>query len=686
MGVKGLYSFLANEPSRFGHQWSTSQSTDVQIYIDAPALHHHLIQCFQRRINLPPSINLRDLDYSSTGVVSPCTIYKLTRAFSCHLLEAISPNSKIHFVFDGVASIYKEKQQVERIKENCLVFDQAARSFSNGSRGNNFHVPHLWGEDAMMEAVEAEAEADERLCVYIAHSEAESFIADMISATASEHDETTIVLSNDSDFLVFPSVPGFVPLHSLEYATSEEGDITIMGWEYTRQQFIAAHPQLEGKDSEESFLVTTALAAFAGCDYTLPTLLQRRISSARTIIVNSNISGLRQRDRNDPTARGTLLAVLRYICHFREKCETGEWLSSMVDSIVSCEGKDKLTRDKDLTMALATVRNVYRGIELEEAKTIPCTSDMVALKRLLLHRKLYCKPVMEMCEGAKTQGSTGRKSKGKKKKRTGTAAIGEDQIQLCGRSGQGGSLWMAPRFVECRDQLYGYLAHHYPPFCESDGDSCMVTEYCRAGGSNQIICKDFQATVAGRDGMTSYSGLPFFQVIARMMLPSIDDSTHEILVEDCLGPLSSNQHFALLASLLLESKLDVLLLLATILAPKTSVHRQKEYHTLLQWKEYMQSMGRIQIAQKHTKLIIDAAICFSECIEYRQCFSPRQAFCDESLLATWSIITDCIDSDMDECLLGTIKNKINRAFHINDTDWDDEGIDSIWRTWLQLNS
>ena len=699
MGVKGLYTLLSNEPSRFGQRLLISQSTpDVDIYIDAPALHHHLIHCYQRRINLPPLLNFRDLDKSTStiGIVSPCTIFQLSKAFIRHLLDTCSSNSRVHCVFDGVASQLKEKQQLERIKENCSVFDQASRSFVNANanginkRGNNYHIPHLFGEDAMLEAIELEAAQSKsqsqstRIHIHFAEAEAESFIADMVSKSRGET-ESAVILSNDSDFLVFPSVASFVPLHSLEYTTSEDGKSVLMGWEYKREKFVAAYPEFQGKDRNDAFCVMTTMAALAGCDYNLSPTLQRRISSGRNVIVNSNIGGLRQRDRNDPSARGALLAVLRYISHFRRTNTIKDWLFNMADSIASAEGtKDVAQRRCDFLEALSDIRNVYAGVGDKGNQivldNIKCEDNMVDLKRLLLQRKFYCKPIMELCEGARHQVSKARKTKGKKRKNDRLS------VQTCieGRIGSGGSLWMESIFVECRDRVYEFIANKHG--C-NEGDENDIIEHCRSGGSNQLSYKGYQVAVESDNSQSSEDST--FRDTILQMIGGAESGNEGTLLGTHLEGTCQEHHFIAFASLLLKDATDALMLITLALAPKESIHRQKEFHTIMQWKEYMVSNGRIQIALYHTGLIIDAAIALGgvdgEVAAAERYFSPRNVLCDERLLAAWSIVSEVREHEINDEILGTIKGRWNRSFHTQCHDWSDD-IDTIWNCWLEHQS
>ena len=63
---------------------------------------------------------------------------------------------------------------------NCTVFDEAARLFVNGEeRGKRFHVPHLFGEEAMCEALETLSLEDvnqDRISIHFADFEAETDI------------------------------------------------------------------------------------------------------------------------------------------------------------------------------------------------------------------------------------------------------------------------------------------------------------------------------------------------------------------------------------------------------------------------------------------------------------------------------------------------------------------------------
>ena len=105
------------------------------------------------------------------------------------------------------------------------------------------------------------------------------------------------ILANDTDFLVYPSSPGFISFKSLEIQ-KENGITRLSGIEYTRQQFLGAFlPNAEAVQED----VMPVIAALVGCDYVLNEKSQRVLCSAMNQIVRSDIGGLRQKARNNPT-------------------------------------------------------------------------------------------------------------------------------------------------------------------------------------------------------------------------------------------------------------------------------------------------------------------------------------------------------------------------------------------------
>lgn len=104
MGLKGLYSVLSNEPNRFGIPWESNPLKAIDLYIDAPSLHHHLLSAYEEyfiekyygrsqchadvnnKYHLPPSFllansNSQHDDPLFAGLVFPKSVYQLTKAF-----------------------------------------------------------------------------------------------------------------------------------------------------------------------------------------------------------------------------------------------------------------------------------------------------------------------------------------------------------------------------------------------------------------------------------------------------------------------------------------------------------------------------------------------------------------------------------------------------------------------------
>lgn len=681
MGVKGLSSYLSTEPTRFGRQRIITKGDNVQIYIDMPALHHHFIDCFQKRASPPPSFNMRDLDMPTTGICSPCTVFKLTLAFFRHLLKTISVESKIYCVFDGMASDTKQKQQIERMTVNCTIFDEAARLFVNGEeRGKRFHVPHLFGEEAMCEALETLALEDinqDRISIHFADFEAETYISDIMNA------QDSVIFSNDSDFLVYPKIQSFMPFHSIEYSILSDGSDSIMGWEYTKNQFLAAHTNLLGINYEDSLLIMTTVAALAGCDYTLEPSLQRRIASARNIVVKSNVGGLRQRDRNDPSAKNTLISVIRYVSHFRRSNDE-KWMLKMADKIALEEGrKDATERASSLVEALYAINQIYAGKEYHQNDNTLQKSglqrNLAEIFRILNQQKFYCKPMLEVCQRSKTEKQKRGRGRGKKKGQK--KASNEENVQ--DRRGLGSSLWMKESFVECRDRLYGFILGRGDKGEAGNGDTSFeITELCRSGISDQVTFKKYTFEIS-----------PWSESLPKEMSDVLLNLMgNESISSTDIDRLGCRQKFILYACLLLESQLDVIILLVVSLAPRGR-HRQKEYHTLMHWQEFVQCNARLVLSLYHAQLAIDSVNFLSSVNQdsILPSISLHQIFCDERFLVAWEILSETMAKDTSDLLLDDfdlefVKSKWNRAFKTDSRDWTDTHIDNVWNLWKKAYS
>eukprot|EP00957_Ditylum_brightwellii_P204028 15337279-Ditylum_brightwellii.AAC.1 len=122
MGIKGIYSLLQEDPNRFGSSFvassssSSSSSSNVILYIDGPALHHHILSSFKGD--------------TATGIICGLSkLYHATQEFA-HLLHASTQAKEIHVIMDGVSSPWKRDCQVSRMEERARVCSSVATSLT----------------------------------------------------------------------------------------------------------------------------------------------------------------------------------------------------------------------------------------------------------------------------------------------------------------------------------------------------------------------------------------------------------------------------------------------------------------------------------------------------------------------------------------------------------------------------
>jgi hypothetical protein len=594
MGVKGLYSYLNNEPSRFGRRVSLKDCSGI-IFIDGPALHYFLIRSICEKSSLPPTESMIDLDDSPTGVVSPNAIYNLTRAFFSYLLSIISEQCQVCVVFDGIAQSYKEEQQLLRIQESYIQYDNTVRSFIENRKVKRPVVSHLFGEDAIAEAMEEFA--GPRLKMYHAHGEAETFI---FSAIRDSKHNDVLVLSSDSDFLLFPGIPGFVPLQSLEYTADG-----IEGWEYTRKQFLAAHPNLSDSNTSNEFKTMICIAAFCGCDYRLEPHLQKRLQSAQSIIVKSKIGGLKKRHYQKTSFKDKVLAVLRYMEHFKKKSKM-EWFHDMTSVIVNAESeKTSLEcRLEGLREALDQIHAIYKGDEEGRGES----KASAELQRIIGLQKLYCKPVLELYKADSCP----------------KVNINRDEQQSDGKETktyQG--VWMENSFSSCRDRIYSLLSETHPNLRDS-----TITEFTRSGGKGQVSLHGIEKFTTYKDNNFDFQHTT--ELLCMLCAPTLDDTSESSW--KYLQELPPYLHGAFLASMMLKERRQALFLYLTMLTSLNDHTSPTMINVPNDRCEYIQALGKCTLAVFHIKLASEAILFVDDRLsldyiefKYRNIFSDRKA-------------------------------------------------------------
>jgi len=304
MGIKGLYSLLQSEPSRFGKSWSwssrNSHGKGLHVFIDGPALHHHLVSSWVEEIrkndstlchissasidNIPYNTRSRpklpvdapawsnELAYVSSSPCSTVVLYELTYSF-LHTLF-LTGIQQVHVVWDGLTHGSKRRTQIQRFETQCYQSYQNAQHFiMNDFCGSKDKLPqptcHLWGECIMQEAIcnlqetlenEEFGQRDRSLWNHFAENEADIYLGHFFFNQKKQDtnycfDDEYIVLSNDTDLFVYSSIPGFIPLSTLMFEIASctgpahmrnssvmEYDYAVKGWIFTQHQFHSAFP------------------------------------------------------------------------------------------------------------------------------------------------------------------------------------------------------------------------------------------------------------------------------------------------------------------------------------------------------------------------------------------------------------------------------------------------------------
>lgn len=566
MGVKGLTSLLSSDKRRFGHAWRLSPcSTTSQanlLYIDGPALMHHLMK--------PDDMFFLDRFYC--------------RCKDFFIKLVLAGAKELHLVMDGLAGSEKQCEQLRRLGIKAQIMNEFTKYLIRQSHGvsgcksGKSCAPHLFSEHIFVEAFEdavshlqlrkevSETKHSDRKCVvgktHFAPAEAEMHIAALLYnisvSGALNVSSRCVVLSNDSDFLIYPSCPGFVSLKSLEVYSNHSSvanekdsklDVNVSGWFYSQSNFCRAFD-----------IPVCALPVFsllAGCDYLLLIHQEKQLEIARKKIVTSNVGGLRQSDRNKPSSKACVLAILRYVRHCRDKNEgrrlhlddnkshtEGNGDNLIQEKVALTLAGEGIGKEERFTILLSAFQHVmilydnpknHPHLKVSSGKSIDaCDFPInVDIQRIVRHGIFYCRPILERI-GTSTENKSEQ-----------DRYLIEKELKL-----GDGSLWKCSRFAEMRRRIYTVLN---TAVGNTSGGS--ISEYCcRAGQAlkEQVVFprssthfSTLDTILVGANGFTNMS-----QEDALITL----DYCIEGAASNCLATLPKDLHVIFLSSLLLPTR------------------------------------------------------------------------------------------------------------------------------------
>ena len=415
MGILGARSLLDSDPNRYCETFRVNWDDDDS------ELQNQTKKKTKRTILLVDAMSLLyhcAMNSEGRSVhVSPATIRESVTAYVYKLLNVVNYNhnnanestsssgeglngsfgGSVHIFLDALSPIEKVPTQIDRSRIQAINGDTLAR---DGPSNPNMKVLHLLAEYAFVEAIEglmSHPGFGSHLFIYRARKgEAEPYINHWLEQNSelSDDDEDiqVAILSDDSDFLVYPSCPGFVPLSSIQFA-QHMGRPCMQGQHYVRSKFINSF--LPTMTTTTGALldtrIMTTVSALAGCDYSLGVDVERSLNKFRGYIIASDVGGLRQKVRNSPSAAAALTAILRYVAHHVQVATARgqEWLASMI----SDQPQD---RQRNLLYAFNSIHEIYlTTLRISSEPDLEVNPGSVDVRRLLEYGMIYCPPLIE---------------------------------------------------------------------------------------------------------------------------------------------------------------------------------------------------------------------------------------------------------------------------------------------------
>jgi hypothetical protein len=496
MGILGASSVMKQDPARFCEtftlNWNGAEQGKVALLIDAMSLLHYLASSSARS------------DYLDLA-----TIRQGTSEYTKSLLKVVGSQGMVHFFFDGLSPKAKYASQIKRYTRQAGIAEKMAKGELPAAKDRIIHHLAQW---AFQEAIEEMIQetlpfAQTRLFIHRPRNgEGEALINHWIAQNGSFFTKIGII-SEDSDFLIYDSCPGFIPPRSIKIEVHNDM-YCLQGQLFSRVKFLKAF--FAGIPNVDRFTMAT-LATLAGCDYTFPSRNEQLLDQLRRRIIQSDIGGLRIKNRNNPTAATSFTAIARSMSHYMNQAGPNNfWIDIFL--IANCEEPTAIK-----SMIKQTLKIYYDELELSSDDQNEDRSPvMVDVRRLLVHGVIYCYPVAEETMGQEIVNSERKDRNLKKRDRNGSLAdssvvntsayaivpLPPVSTQIDHWMNQS-SMWLFPHFRQVRARLY-VIIHNYIKVKGSkrirtfnmgcswtkEDYSAFVVEYVREGKGSQVKMGD----------------------------------------------------------------------------------------------------------------------------------------------------------------------------------------------------
>ena len=433
---------------------------------------------------------------------SPSQVKDEVSRYISKILLALPDYSELRIFMDGLAPKAKIPTQIDRLRSQALRADTAARREKDAATQGNLIYSRSsppktldpLAEWAFVEAIEDISSVLKRngsskfLELHRpSRGEAEAYIDFWMTSRIPKGVPMTnvFIFADDTDFLVYQNCPGFIPLSTLEIQQDISGDVRLSGFQYSRQKFLDSFlPSPQAANADD---IMPVVAALAGCDYALHPGAEKALERARSVIVKSDLGGLREKARNNPSKSQQLTAILRYVAHFvRTKGEY--WADALCSAVVKkkgmngANGNGSFEMEEDPTAInpavfvlkeafLITRKTYFRTLTLPDNPIFEKRPTSVEIRRLLEYGIFYCRPIIESWEplshrSARKRSLDDTQYFSEPESRTFALVITPPFTRQVAAWITEGSLWRMPHFYQARMRLH-----------------CLLVQFARTGGS-----------------------------------------------------------------------------------------------------------------------------------------------------------------------------------------------------------
>jgi hypothetical protein len=700
MGIRGVRSLLDADPNRYCEtlkfNWEESSDESITILVDAMALLYHVTTRSRK-----------------TTQASPATIRELVSDYTLKLLRVVGETGAVHMFLDGLAPKEKISTQISRLQQQHISCDLLAKINTTNSSAKALHILAEWAFVEAIQDLQKTISGSSRLHLHRAcKGEGEAYIDHWIEHHASPSSKVVIV-SDDSDFFIYPSCPGYVPCRSIRFE-EHDGKLCMQGQHYLRSKFLKSFLPNNVKNGDASKTMA-AVAAIAGCDYSLGEERDKLLMTIRKRMVDSDLGGLRKKSRSNPSANLAMTAMLRVVAYYVKRNLPETWIKVMLTALVP----------KQLQLALDAIQKVYviyfEALDITASDEFAMNPASVDTRRLLQYGTMYCTPIIETWKDENQCSHPGRRKRPLYQSDSDSAITYTiDTIvptpPLKAQVDAGvtcDSIWQLPQFRQLRARLYGLVKlaisngrarsenmEYDERWTQMLSDTTKgVTEVVRVGtGINIRVNEKFVSIPGVKELSTGYNPSIFeqdsFGVDDALLFCIFGDQAQSELFRDEPVPPSMNCVLFWAAMTLPSDLACLLILLGT--APSHEGITLPPPSSLLACEEVDEILPLISVAIYHSLLLASTVSTIypkatnSDDMASKLWTLPSDVLRNDNVLLVWDALragnsenlddTESVDSLFVEVFLRLSQAQAGDAWKVLISDWQKSAI-PVWTVW-----